>query len=115
MLHLLVLDKLSEGSLHTVLGSPGQDPLLLWNNNANNIVAKGVSVDECRSDGLRKSHDTFNFLGGDVLSLRKFEDVLASINDLDRAIRIDLANISCLEPALLIKSLRCLILTLVVS
>lgn len=44
-------------------------------------------------------------LRSNVLTLGKLEQVLLSVNNLDSMVLMDLSNISCVEPAILIQNL----------
>ena len=68
-------------------------------------VLQGVSIDEALLDVGRLNKDILNLLWGDVLSLRKLEDVLASVKDLDGSVGVDNADIASVQVAL---SIDCL-------
>ena len=55
----------------------------LNNEYTNDIVLEGVSVDEVLGNVRGFDEDVFKLLWGNVFSLRKFEDVLGSVNDFD--------------------------------
>ena len=70
-------------------------------------VLKGVSVDEDLSNHRALGVNVLELFWGDVLSLRKFEDILCAIDDFDGAVREDHADISGAYPAVLCQSLLC--------
>lgn len=58
------------------LAGPSLDGILLREDNSDDIVLQGVTVDEALGDQWREAHDLLNLFGGDVLSLRQLEYVL---------------------------------------
>ena len=74
-------------------------------------VLERVAINEALLDERREDENVFQLFRGDVLALRKFEDVLGAVNDLYRAVREDLGNITSSEPALFIKCFCCLVVT----
>ena len=66
-------------------------------------------------DHWGKAENVLDFLGCNVLSLRKLEDVLGPVDDLDGAILKDTHYITCLEPAIGIESFSRLLRILVVA
>jgi hypothetical protein len=50
---------------------------------SNYVVLKRVSIDEVLGNVRGFDEDVFKLLWGYVFSLRKFEDVLGSVNDFD--------------------------------
>jgi len=67
-------------------------------NESNNKVVKRVTVNPDLSSPWRLNVHVLKLLGGNVLSLRKFEDVLDSVNDVDAAVFVNSANVTGKEP-----------------
>ena len=85
----------------TVSGSPLFKVSHLWHNNGNDASSQRITVDHALGNVGRKGEDVFNFFWGDVFTLRQLKNVLASVNDLNRAVRVDLADVTGFEPSIL--------------
>lgn len=59
----------------------------IWHNNGNKEVLERVAIDKDLLDDGALSIDVLKLLWSDVLTLREFEDILCSINDLYSTIR----------------------------
>jgi hypothetical protein len=68
---------------------------------SNNVVLKRVTIDKDLLNNRALSVDILKFLWSDIFTLRKFEDILGSINDFNRSIRKNYANITRTNPAIL--------------
>ena len=66
-------------------------------------------------DHRGQAHDILDLLWSDILTLRQLEDILGPVNDLDRSIWVDLDNIACAEPAIVVERLACLGRVLVIA
>ncbi len=71
---------------------------------SNNVVLKRVTIDKDLLNNRALSVDILKFLWSDIFTLRKFEDILSSINDFNRSIRKDYAYIARTHPAILRES-----------
>ena len=94
--------------MDVIVGGPFHHPGFFWDHNADATVLKRVTVDEALGDHRGQAHDILDLLGSDILTLRQLEDILRPVNDFERAIRVDLDNIACAEPAIFVKRLACL-------
>ncbi len=77
------------------------DLIHVWNYHSNNVVLKRVTIDKDLLNNRALSVDILKFLWSDIFTLRKFEDILSSINDFNRSIRKDYAYIARTHPAIL--------------
>ena len=102
-------------ALDVILASPVHGPGLLGDDYADAAVLKRVAVHEALSDHWRQAHDILDLLRSDILTLRQLEDVLRPVNDLDRAVREDLNDVTRLEPAGMIKRISRLAWHLVIA
>lgn len=93
--------------LLAVCSSPLLELVRLRHDDGDATVLERVAVDHALSDVRRLNEDVFDFLGSHVLALRQFENVLASVQNLDRAIIIDNSNITRLEIAILVNGCCC--------
>jgi hypothetical protein len=78
-------------------------------------VLQRVSINHGLGDKGAERKNILNFLRGNVLALGKLEDVFAAIDDTHRTIRVDKGDIASFEPSVLIKSIRSLVRSLVVT
>ena len=104
-----------EIALYVIVGGPFHDPSFFGDHNADAAVLKRVSVDQALCDHRGQAHDILDLLGGNILTLRQLEDILGPVNDLDRSIWVDLDNIACAEPAIVVERLACLGRVLVIA
>ena len=74
-------------------------------------VLERVSIDEALLNERRKNEDILEFFWRDVFALRQLEDILGAVDDLDRAVREDLGNVTSSEPALFVERFFGLIVT----
>ena len=74
-------------------------------------VLERVSIDEALLNEGRENKDILEFFWRDVLTLRQLEDILGAVDDLDRAVREDLGNVTSSEPALFVERFFGLIVT----
>lgn len=86
----------------------GRGPLLklvrLGDDNSDTTVLEAVSVHHALSDIGRLDEYVLDFLGRDILSLGQFENVLAAIQNLNRAIWVNDAHVSRVEITPLVDS-----------
>jgi len=99
----------------TVFLGPGFDLVRLWNYNGNGATPQGVTIHKRLSDHGRQGEHVLDFFWRNVLSLRKLENVLGSVNNLYGPVGVKHSYVSCLEPTIFVEGLVCLVLTLVVS
>jgi hypothetical protein len=74
-------------------------------------VLERVAVNETLLDEGREHKDVLEFFWRNVLALRQLEDILGAVDDLDRAVREDLGNVTSSEPALFVERFFGLIVT----
>jgi len=93
-------------------------PLHYWRDfgydDSTETVLEGVSVDEDLADERSVNVNIFKFLGSDVFTLGKLENVFGAVNNFDRTVGENLANVTRVEPSILIKGFFVLIRALVV-
>jgi hypothetical protein len=82
----------------TVVLGPLQELLLLRNDNGDEVVLKAISIDEVLMDDVALLESVFKLVRNDVLTLRKLENVLLSIDDLDGSIRENGTDITGVNP-----------------
>ena len=104
-----------EIALYVIVGGPFHDPSFFGDHNADAAVLKRVSIDKALGDHRGQAHDILDLLWSDILTLRQLEDILGPVNDLDRSIWVDLDNIACAEPAIVVERLACLGRVLVIA
>jgi hypothetical protein len=66
----------------------------LRDDNSHEPTLEGVSIDKDLSSERRCNVHVLQLLGSDVLTLRELEDVLCSVDDLNRTIWVDHTNIT---------------------
>lgn len=86
----------------TILLGPGLSTFVEGDNH-DGVALKGVGVDETGANQVTDSKGTFELLRSNVLTLRKFHDHLGTINDGNTSVLVGFADISGVEPALLIE------------
>ena len=99
----------------TIVDCPLSNPLFFRNNYSDDVVLQRVSVNEALGDHRWKLENLFYLFRGYVFTLRELENIFASVNNTNRSIWINNANITCLEPTFFVKSLACLVLTFIVA
>lgn len=104
-----------EGCGDVIGAGPIGNPFLVGDDHSHTCVLEGVTVEEGLLDHSGQRHDLLDLLRSDVLSLRELEDVLGTVNNLDRSIREDHADISRQEPAIISEGLCGLIWSLEVA
>jgi len=72
-------------------------------------------VDENLSDEGLKNVDVLEFLGGDIFTLRELEDVLRTVDNLNRAVREHSDDLASAEPVLFVECLCIFFWALVVA
>jgi hypothetical protein len=82
---------------------------LVGNDDGDQVSLKGVTVAEDLGDVERLLKLALYLIRGNVLSLSELEDVLFSINNLESTVGEEHANVTCVDPALSIDSLACLL------
>jgi hypothetical protein len=75
---------------------------LVWDNNGDQVGLKGVTIAEDLSDIEGLLELTLNLIRGNILTLSKLEDILLSIYNFKGAIWKEHANITSVNPAVLI-------------
>jgi len=65
-------------------------------------------MDQSLSNPFGLDEDVLNFFRSNILTLRKLEDVLCSVDDFDRSIWVYLANVSTMKPSTVLEGLSSL-------
>ena len=98
----------------TICLCPSFDFAHFWHYDCHATIFQRVTIKHALGNVGRKRENIFDFFWRDVFSLRQLEDVLTSINDLDRAVGVHLADITSQEPTVF-KRLSSLVGTFVVA
>ena len=102
---LLVLEDLLVVSSYLVVCCPFVKNGLVWHNDSDQIALKGVAVDEDLGDVEGLSDLALDLVGDYVFALGQFKDVLLSVDDLECSIGCELADVTGVNPAVLIDCL----------
>mmetsp|Transcript_7586 Transcript_7586/g.21562 ORF Transcript_7586/g.21562 Transcript_7586/m.21562 type:complete len:230 (-) Transcript_7586:1425-2114(-) len=115
--HRLVGAEFREGEFcqGALRAGPTQKNFLVRYNDGHQESLETVPMDEGLSHPLALNEDILDLLRGNVLALGKLKDVLLPIDDLETAVRQDSADITRVEPSVLIDGILGLLLLLVVA
>lgn len=102
-------------SVHTILFSESGGLGGFGYDDRDAAASEGVTIDQALGDFSTEAEDVLNLLGSDVLTLRKLEDILGSINNLDGTVGVDHSDVTGLEPSILVEGLLRLVGSLVVT
>lgn len=82
---------------------------LIWSNDCHSKVMEGLSMQKCFGNEVTFKIDVLHFVGSNIFSLLKLEDVLLSVDNLEvKTVWKDLPNITCFKPTILSDSIfRC--------
>ena len=83
--------------------------------NCNATASKGITIYHALHNQGRAYKNTLDFFRSNILTLRKFKNILRPVNHFHRAVRIDHYNISTFEPTLRVKGLISLVFSLEVT
>lgn len=83
--------------------------------NCHEEALKGISIDEDLTDKRSLNVYVLKFLGGDILSLGKLEDIFGAVHNFDITIRENYRHITRVDPAVLGKGFCSFLWVLVVA
>lgn len=112
--HVFIISESFEAVSLVVGSSPLEAGYCLEDDDSNTAILERITVNEDLLDVLGQGVFVLELLRGDVLTLGKLKDVLDTVDDLDRTVRVDHTDIAREEPALIVKGFSSLIFEFVV-
>lgn len=107
--HVFIISESFEAVSLVVGSSPLETGYWLEDDDSNTAILERITVDEDLLDVIGQGVFILELLRGDVFTLGKLEDVLDTVDDLDRTVRVDRADIAREEPALSVEGFSSLI------
>lgn len=107
--HVLLTQQSLQRFTISVLRSPLRTSSFFDNNDGNGVIFERISIDHDLCDQGRLDVNIFEFFGGYILSLRQLENVLGTVQNLDRSVGENDAHVSRRQPTVLTDRLCSLI------